>query len=140
MLTKSRLRVVSPNNEIRSVTPTRPPNADQRSREYLTPTEIDKLIAAAKTSRYPQRDATMVLVIYRHGLRASEACDLEWSQIAFDTATIHVTANRPPIRFAATRCGRYANSGVKRPGRMCSRPSEGRRSPPTHSWPPRQQI
>jgi integrase len=90
MLTKPRLRVVAPNSEIRSVTPTRGPNAELRHREYLTPAEINKLIAAAKASRYPQRDATIVLVIYRHGLRAVEACDLEWSQIDFDTATMHV--------------------------------------------------
>jgi len=90
MLTKTQLRVVSPKHQNRSVAPTRPPNGDQRSREYLTPAEIDKLIAAAKTSRYPQRDATMILVIYRHGLRATEACDLEWSQVDLDSASLHV--------------------------------------------------
>ena len=90
MLTKSHLRVVSPKHQNRSVAPTRPPNGDQRSREYLTPAEIDKLIAAAKTNRYPQRDATMILVIYRHGLRATEACDLEWSQVDLDSASLHV--------------------------------------------------
>ena len=90
MPTKSHLRVVSPRHQNRSVAPNRPANAELRTREHLTPAEIDKLIAAAKTSRYPQRDATMILVIYRHGLRASEACDLEWSQIDFDTATMHV--------------------------------------------------
>jgi hypothetical protein len=53
MRTKSHLRVVSPTNQNRSVALSR------RKREYLTPVEIDKLIAAAKkTSRYPQRDAT----------------------------------------------------------------------------------
>jgi type 1 fimbriae regulatory protein FimB/type 1 fimbriae regulatory protein FimE len=90
MPAKSHLRVVSPRHQNRSVAPTRPPNADLRTREYLTPTEIDKLIAAAKFSRYPQRDATLILVIYRHGLRATEACDLEWSQIDFATATMHI--------------------------------------------------
>ena len=90
MPTKSHLRVVSPRHQNRSVAPNRPANAELRQREHLTPAEIDKLIAAAKTSRYPHRDATMILVIYRHGLRASEACDLEWSQIDFDTATMHV--------------------------------------------------
>lgn len=52
--------------------------------------EIDKLIAATKHSRYPHRDATLILVAYRHGLRASEACDLEWSQVDFDAATMHI--------------------------------------------------
>jgi hypothetical protein len=52
MLTKSHLRVVSPKHQNRSVAPKRSANADLRTREYLTPAEIDKLIAAAKTSRY----------------------------------------------------------------------------------------
>jgi integrase len=87
---KSNLRLVAPTNQNRSVAPGRAANAGLRTREYLTPTEIDKLMAATKGSRYPQRDATMVLVIYRHGLRATEACDLEWSQVDFDAATLHV--------------------------------------------------
>jgi integrase len=91
MLTKSHLHVVSPKHQNRSVAPTRPPNVELRQREHLTPAEIEKLIAAArKHSRYPDRDATLILVLYRHGLRASEACDLEWSQIDFDAATLHV--------------------------------------------------
>jgi type 1 fimbriae regulatory protein FimB/type 1 fimbriae regulatory protein FimE len=32
----------------------------------------------------------MILVAYRHGFRASEVCGLEWSQIDFTTATMHV--------------------------------------------------
>jgi type 1 fimbriae regulatory protein FimB/type 1 fimbriae regulatory protein FimE len=87
----AKLKLVRPANQNRSVHPTRPPNAELRTREHLLPAEIDKLMAAArKHSRYPDRDATLILVIYRHGLRASEACDLEWSQIDFDTATMHV--------------------------------------------------
>jgi type 1 fimbriae regulatory protein FimB/type 1 fimbriae regulatory protein FimE len=78
------------NQQNRSVVPGRVANAELRTREYLTPTEIDRLIAATKDSRYPQRDAAMILVIYRHGLRAIEACDLEWSQVDFDAATLHV--------------------------------------------------
>lgn len=97
-MAKPILRLVSSTNENRTVAPkpstaavTRPPNADLRTREYLTPSEVDKLIAAAKEgNRYGHRDATMLLVVYRHGLRASEACDLEWSQVDFETATMHV--------------------------------------------------
>jgi integrase len=84
------LKLVTPTNQNRSVAPTRPPNGELRNREYLLPPEVDKLIAATKQSRYPQRDATLILVTYRHGLRAAEACDLEWSQVDFDTATLHV--------------------------------------------------
>ena len=49
-------------------------------REYLTAAEIERLMAAArKSSRYGHRDATMILVGYRHGLRAFELCHLQWS-------------------------------------------------------------
>jgi integrase len=90
MGTMSHLSLVAPANENRTVAPTRPPNATMRTREYLTPGEVTKLIGATKRSRYPQRDATLILVAYRHGLRASEVCDLDWSQVDFDTATLHV--------------------------------------------------
>jgi type 1 fimbriae regulatory protein FimB/type 1 fimbriae regulatory protein FimE len=88
----AQLKVITPRNQNWSVQhPTRPPNAELRTREHLLPAEIDKLIAAArKRCRYPDRDATLILTVYRHGLRAVEACDLEWSQIDFDTATLHV--------------------------------------------------
>ena len=47
-------------------------------------------MAAAKGNRYGHRDATMALVAYRHGLRASELVDLRWDQVDFRTATLHV--------------------------------------------------
>ena len=90
MPVKRHLKLVTPTNENRSVPPTRPSNGELRTREYLLSAEVDKLIAATKQRRYPQRDATLILVTYRHGLRAAEACDLEWSQVDFDTATLHV--------------------------------------------------
>ena len=47
------------------------------TRRYLTQREIERLMdCARKYSRYGHRDATMILVAYRHGLRASEVCDL----------------------------------------------------------------
>jgi integrase len=53
--------------------------------------EIERLMAAAKkSSRYGYRDATMILIGYRHGLRASELCDLQWSQVELATGRLHV--------------------------------------------------
>jgi integrase len=40
--------------------------------------------------RHGQRDATMILIGFRHGLRVSELCDLQWSSIAFETGSMHV--------------------------------------------------
>jgi integrase len=48
-----------------------------RSREYLTPAEIERLIKAAREGRWGLRDACLILTRYRHGLRAKEACELE---------------------------------------------------------------
>ena len=45
----------------------------KRSREYLTEREVDKLIEAAKDNRQDHRDATAILVAYRHGLRFSHS-------------------------------------------------------------------
>jgi integrase len=74
----------------RTVTPLRKPNADLRTREYLTPDEIEKLIEAVRNNRYGHRDSTMILVAYRHGLRAAELVDLRWSQVDLDNARLHV--------------------------------------------------
>ena len=60
-----------------------------RTREYLTGREIERLMAAArKGSRWGHRDATMILIGYRHGLRASELCDLQWSQVELSTGAL----------------------------------------------------
>src|SRR5947209_7862066 len=84
------LRLVGPRNENRTV-PIRPPNAELRQREYLTPAEVEKLIKVAREGRHGHRDATLILIAYRHGLRASEICDLEWSQVEWRrAATLHV--------------------------------------------------
>src|SRR6516164_9280582 len=45
---------------------------------------------ARKHGRYGHRDATMILVAYRHGLRASEVCDLQWPQIELSEGRLHV--------------------------------------------------
>jgi len=91
---KSRLALVVPTGEKRAVAAGRRPNAAYRKREHLTETEIEKLIEAAKGNRYGHRDATMILVAYRHGLRASEICELTWDAIDFHAATMHVTRKK----------------------------------------------
>ena len=90
-MAKSHLKLVAPNTVNRTVaTPVRKPNAELRTREYLTDAEVESLTAAAKGNRYGHRDATMILVAYRHGLRVSELVDLRWDQIDFDRATLAV--------------------------------------------------
>ena len=89
-MAKSHLQLVAPSTEKRTVTPVRRKNAELRTREYLTDAEVEQLTDAAKANRYGHRDATMILVAYRHGLRVSELVDLRWDQIDFNTATLHV--------------------------------------------------
>ena len=89
-MAKRHLKLVTPATVKRTVTPRRRPNGDIRTREYLTEAEVEKLMAATKGNRWGHRDATMVLVAYRHGLRASELVDLRWEQVEFKTATLHV--------------------------------------------------
>jgi integrase len=47
-------------------------------------------MAAARRNRYGHRDATMILIAFRHGLRASEVADLRWDQVDFDSAVLHI--------------------------------------------------
>jgi type 1 fimbriae regulatory protein FimB/type 1 fimbriae regulatory protein FimE len=78
--------------------PRRRPNAETRTREYLTPPEIEALIAAAgKLGRHGHRDATMVLVAYRHGLRVSELVALRWEQIDLKLGLLHVRRRKNGI-------------------------------------------
>jgi integrase len=84
------LRLVTPATANRTVTPKRPPNANLRTREYLTEAEVERLMEAAKGNRWGHRDATMILVAYRHGLRVSELVDLRWVQVEFRTASLHI--------------------------------------------------
>jgi integrase len=51
---------------------------------------VQRLMEAARGNRYGHRDATMVLVAYRHGLRAAEIVDLRWDQTDFQTANLHI--------------------------------------------------
>jgi integrase len=87
MAVTAHLTAVAPDNEkftVRSAParlPRRKPNAEYRSREHLTQREVERLIEAVKGNRWGHRDATMVLVAFRHGLRASELVDLRWDQL-----------------------------------------------------------
>ena len=124
-MTNSNLRVVTPITENRTVTPQRAPNAELRTREHLTADEVEKLIEAAKANRYGYRDALMVLLAYRHGLRAAEVVDLRWGAGRLQNRDpAHPagprTAPRPPILSAGVRCASsVAISGKARNPRLC---------------------
>jgi integrase len=66
------------------------PNAAYRVREHLTEQEMARLLAALKRKRHGQCDWLIGLLIYRNGLRVSEACDLRWDDIDLTKRTILV--------------------------------------------------
>ncbi|MBD1903769.1 tyrosine-type recombinase/integrase [Trichocoleus sp. DQ-A3] len=59
-------------------------------RDYLTPDEMGRLIEGArKSGRYPHRDFTLLLLMYRHGLRVGEAVNLQWKDVNFTTKHLY---------------------------------------------------
>src|SRR5204863_5665096 len=71
--------------------PRRLPNRERRTREHLTPAEVDALMAAAgRLGRHGHRDATLILLAYRHGLRVSELVALRWDQLDLRQGLLHV--------------------------------------------------
>src|ERR1700704_6540810 len=75
----------------RTVSRGRLPNSAYRVREYLTEKEVERLIKAAGSNRWGHRDATMILIAYRHGLCASELCALRWDQVDLAHGRLHVS-------------------------------------------------
>ena len=59
-------------------------------REYLTEREVERLMKAAGSNRWGHRDATAILIAYRHGLRASELVEVRWDDIDLATGKLHV--------------------------------------------------
>jgi type 1 fimbriae regulatory protein FimE len=71
--------------------PKRRKNEEARAREWLYEHEVDKLRkAAAKMGAWGHRNATMILIAFRHGLRVSELIDLRWEQIDLFAKTMYV--------------------------------------------------
>jgi type 1 fimbriae regulatory protein FimB len=119
--------MVAPSTEdgkvVRVVPPKRQRNADVRSREHLTPDEVERLMAAAgKVGRHGHRDATLLMIAYRHGLRVSELTALRWDQIDMKAGLLHVrrmkngTPSTHPLRGpeirALRRLRRESDYGV----------------------------
>lgn len=75
----------------RPLPPRKPHNAECRTREFLTPREVDQLLEAArKCCRHKERDSTIILMMFTHGLRVSELVSLTWSQLDLEEGLFHV--------------------------------------------------
>ncbi|OIQ98683.1 tyrosine recombinase XerD [mine drainage metagenome] len=71
--------------------PLRLKNSEYRSREYLTEHEVEQLMnAAGRVGRHGHRDATLIMLSYRHGLRVTELVSLRWEQVDLKQGLIHI--------------------------------------------------
>jgi integrase len=68
----SAVAMIAPSIENCTVRQPRQPNAVLRTREHLTTGEVERLIEIAASNRQGQRDGLMILLAFRHGLRAAE--------------------------------------------------------------------
>jgi type 1 fimbriae regulatory protein FimB/type 1 fimbriae regulatory protein FimE len=76
---------------VRTAPPKKVKNLEKRTREHLLPNEVQAMIKAAhQVGRHYLRDATLILLAYRHGLRISELVALRWSQVDFGSGTIYI--------------------------------------------------
>ena len=79
------------------------------------------LIAAARRlGRHGHRDATMLLLAYRHGLRVSELVALRWEQVDLQSGMLHVRRRKhglatthPLYGLKSGRCGLWRGSSLR---------------------------
>ncbi len=65
-------------------------DAHERSKNYLDPAEVERLLEAAKEGRHGERDHALLLLTYRHGLRVSEAVGLKLDSVNLKQSRIWV--------------------------------------------------
>jgi len=109
-----------------AIPPRRTSNLDRRTREYLTPAEVERLLqASGKVGRHGARDRTLILLAYRHALRVSELVTMRWEQIdlkaAWSTSRDSRTAWPRRTRSAGPSSERCASSAVSIRSRLLVR-------------------
>ena len=93
----------------------RPKNADVRTREHLTPSEVEQLAQAArKRGRYGHRDALAIRLASRHGFRVSELCELRWDQIDLRAGLVHVTRKKNDVASAHPGSRRWSSGPARK--------------------------
>lgn len=81
--------------------PKRSHNRLVRPREYLTEGEVLALLKSAqRVGRYGHRDATLILLSYRHGFRVSELISLQWSEVDFALGRLHIRRRKNGVPSA----------------------------------------
>ena len=77
--------------KLKNLPPKKLKNETYRTREFLTEQEINQLRTAARRhGRHGHRDDTLILMMFRHGLRVSEVITLRWEQVDLKQGLLHV--------------------------------------------------
>jgi site-specific recombinase XerD len=76
---------------------------DSSDRKHLTSREVEKLIEAAKGSRNEAHDRCLLLLMFRHGFRVSEACGLKLDQVDTESRVLHAKSRSAPARYHRTQ-------------------------------------
>jgi len=69
---------------------TRNTDRDNSDWKHLTAREVQRLIDATRGSRNEARDRCLLLLMFRHGLRVSEACRMKLDQVDTESPVLHV--------------------------------------------------
>src|ERR1700692_4245707 len=106
-----------------SIPPRRQSNRDRRTREYLTPAEVEKLLqASAKVGRHGARDRTLILLAYRHALRVSELVTMRWEQIDLKAGLVPVAAISRPTGHSSQTTATATGTTKRFPPRLWNPP------------------
>ncbi len=71
--------------------PRRKKKVTRRSRDYVLPKEMDRVLkAAVNTGRHGHRNYTLILLCYRHGLRVGEVTELRWRMVDLKKKVLRV--------------------------------------------------